>query len=243
MTGGWIKLHRALTAHWLWAEKPFDKKSAWIDLLLLANHRPGKVLFGSELLELDCGDVVTSEVKLAERWGWSRQKVRGFLKKLEGDGMLRVEKDTHKTKLQICRFAQYQSVAEQKTDSQQTAHRQPMNSQSTANGQPMDTYKKEKKENQIKRKERKEEVFIPPTLEAVQEYCREQGYSLDGEKFIDYYSSKGWKIGSTQMQDWQAALRNWAKREKEWRSGNDGEPTDSHRGNAAGENAYGIPKL
>ena len=62
MAGGWIKLHRALTAHWLWAEKPFDKKSAWIDLLLMANHRPGKVLFGSELLELDVGEHTLGEV-------------------------------------------------------------------------------------------------------------------------------------------------------------------------------------
>ena len=58
---GWIKLHRTLQLHWLWnTEKPFDKRSAWIDLLLLANHEDGKTLFDNELVVVKRGEHITS---------------------------------------------------------------------------------------------------------------------------------------------------------------------------------------
>jgi len=49
------------------AENPFDKRSAWIDLLMMANHQENKFLLGSELIEIQRGSFVTSELKLMER--------------------------------------------------------------------------------------------------------------------------------------------------------------------------------
>lgn len=51
--------------------------------------------------------------------------------------------------------------------------------------------------------------FKKPTLEEVQEYCRERGNTIDAEYFIDYYESKGWLVGRTKMKDWKAAIRLW----------------------------------
>lgn len=55
--------------------------------------------------------------------------------------------------------------------------------------------------------------FTPPTIQEVQEYCQEKGYTLEAERFVDYYTSIGWKVGKNPMKDWKAALRNWAKKE------------------------------
>lgn len=55
--------------------------------------------------------------------------------------------------------------------------------------------------------------LIPPTLEMVDDYIRENGYNVDGVAFIDYYESKGWLVGKTKMKDWQAAVRNWNRNE------------------------------
>lgn len=55
--------------------------------------------------------------------------------------------------------------------------------------------------------------FSPPTVLQVQEYCKEKGYAVDAERFVDFYESKGWKVGNTPMKDWQAAVRTWAKKE------------------------------
>ena len=53
--------------------------------------------------------------------------------------------------------------------------------------------------------------FTPPTLEQVKEYCFERNNNVDAERFIDYYTSNGWKVGKNSMKDWKAAVRTWEK--------------------------------
>ena len=62
--------------------------------------------------------------------------------------------------------------------------------------------------------EGKEKVrrFIPPTADEVAAYCRERNNGVDAQTFVDFYSSKGWKVGSTPMKDWKACVRTWEKR-------------------------------
>lgn len=55
--------------------------------------------------------------------------------------------------------------------------------------------------------------FKPPTLIEVKAYCAERGLQIDAERFIDYYTSNGWRIGNSPMKDWQATVRNWARRD------------------------------
>ena len=53
--------------------------------------------------------------------------------------------------------------------------------------------------------------FTVPTVEEVKAYISEHGYSVDAERFVNFYASKGWMVGKSKMKDWQAAVRNWAK--------------------------------
>ena len=55
--------------------------------------------------------------------------------------------------------------------------------------------------------------FTPPTLDEVKVYMSEKGIMdpKEAEKFIDFYSCKGWMVGKNKMKDWQAAVRNWIK--------------------------------
>ena len=55
--------------------------------------------------------------------------------------------------------------------------------------------------------------FTAPSVEDVEAYAEEKGITLDAERFVDYYASKGWKVGKTPMKDWRAAARNWAARD------------------------------
>lgn len=52
-------------------------------------------------------------------------------------------------------------------------------------------------------------IFTPPTLEDVTAYCRERGNSVDPKRWIDHYTSNGWKVGKNPMKDWRAAVRTW----------------------------------
>ena len=56
--------------------------------------------------------------------------------------------------------------------------------------------------------------MFPPTEEQVREYCTERNNTVDPVRFIDYYSTNGWKVGKNPMKDWKAAVRVWEAREK-----------------------------
>lgn len=57
--------------------------------------------------------------------------------------------------------------------------------------------------------------FTPPTVDEVRAYAQSKGYSIDPERFCDYYISNGWKVGRNPMKDWQATVRQWAARDRE----------------------------
>jgi hypothetical protein len=60
-----------------------------------------------------------------------------------------------------------------------------------------------------KNKGGKGDKFLIPTIEEVKSYCLERNNSVDPEKWIDFYTAKGWMIGKNKMKDWKAAVRTW----------------------------------
>ena len=76
---GWIRLHRQIMETPEWLAEPFTRGQAWVDLLLLANHDTGFIRKRGILIAVDRGQVGYSEESLAERWQWSRGKVRRYL--------------------------------------------------------------------------------------------------------------------------------------------------------------------
>ena len=53
--------------------------------------------------------------------------------------------------------------------------------------------------------------FTPPSLTEVEQYCKERGNKVDAQRFVDFYTAKGWKIGKQSMKDWKAAVRTWER--------------------------------
>lgn len=108
---GWIKTYRKIQDCWIWQiDESFDKRSAWIDLLLSANHKDVKLQFNNELILVERGQFITSIRKLSERWKWSYDKVSRFLKLLESDGMIKKQSDKFRTLLTIENYEVYQDV-------------------------------------------------------------------------------------------------------------------------------------
>ena len=107
---GYIKLHRQIQDCWIWTDddEKFDKRSAWIDLLLLANHKNVKIAFDGKLIVVERGQHITSIRKLATRWNWSTNKVTRFLDLLASDQMIIRESDTKKTLITIVNYDVYQ---------------------------------------------------------------------------------------------------------------------------------------
>ncbi len=201
---GWIKLHRQIQGHWLWlSEKPFDKRSAWIDILLMVNHEDKKILLGNDLVEVKRGERLTSEPKLAERWGWSRTKVRNFLNLLEKDGMIENKKEGRKrTRLKVLNYSIYQGSE----DSEKTSKKQVKNNERTSREQAEDINKNDKKEKNDK--ECKEDIYILTADEQrfLDTLSQVKNYPLDRDKDLEMYRTLAGRYPELDLNE---AIEQW----------------------------------
>ena len=80
---------------------------------------------------------------------------------------------------------------------------------------PEKPYIKDKNKDIDKEKEKNSNRrFTPPSIQEVTDYCLERGNGINPQAFIDFYASKGWKVGSQPMKDWRACVRTWEQRER-----------------------------
>lgn len=74
------------------------------------------------------------------------------------------------------------------------------------------------------------ERFDRPTTGDCEMYCSKIGLPVSqAAQFINYYESRGWKVGNTPMKNWQAAMRNWKIRWEERRGNINGHQTAAER--------------
>jgi hypothetical protein len=109
MNRGYIKLWRSCTDDDLYFLEPFTKWQAWIDLLILANHKPGMISVRGNLIQVDSGQVAVSEEFVSKRWRWSRNKFRRFAKLLEKQGKMKQQKSNVLSIYTITNWDIYQS--------------------------------------------------------------------------------------------------------------------------------------
>lgn len=167
MVEGWLKLYRSIQNHWLWEDKPFSRGQAFVDLLLMANHKDNKILFNGELIEIKRGSRITSLRQLSDAWGWSTTKVKKFLELLEKENMITVKSDNKKTLVTIENYGVYQEVG----NTEETQEKQQSNTDVTQKKIKKNSEKNQKKTNKNDKerykndKERKEgeEEESPPT--------------------------------------------------------------------------------
>ena len=77
--------------------------------------------------------------------------------------------------------------------------------------------------------------FSPPSVDEVRAYCRERGNRVDPERFVDFYASKGWKVGKNPMADWKACVRTWERRDRDnGNGGGNGTPFEYDPGDMTG---------
>lgn len=195
----------------LYLSEPFTRMQAWIDLLLLANHKEGFFYVRGNKVVVGRGQVGTSSRTLASRWQWSRGKVERFLKDLENNNQIEPQKNNVITLISICNYDDYQNTEPQTEP--QTSRRQ------TTDEPQTDRNKNDKKEKNVNNDNNRDKAetakrFAPPSIDEVQSYISEKGYSVDAESFVAFYQSKNWFVGKNKMKDWHAAVVTWEKRNK-----------------------------
>ncbi len=76
------------------------------------------------------------------------------------------------------------------------------------------------------------EKFTAPSVQQVQDYCNKRQNGISGYNFVNFYQSKGWKVGNSPMKDWEAAVRTWEQKNKENEQSN-----NFNKNNGAGYNS------
>ena len=107
---GWIKLDRNLLDHPLWNEKPFSKGQAWIDILFSAHWKNSTDRVGGKKKRSRPGQYWTTLGTLSKRWGWPKESVRRFLRRLECDGSVSLYVTADGTRLTVENWAFYQGA-------------------------------------------------------------------------------------------------------------------------------------
>jgi len=64
-----------------------------------------------------------------------------------------------------------------------------------------------------RREEKRREDGVPPTLTQIIDYCKERCNKVDPQRFLDFYTARGWMLNKVRMKDWRAAVRTWEKNE------------------------------
>lgn len=208
---GWIKLHRQIQDSALWDDgSPFDKAHAWIDLLLCVNHADREKMVRGEIVKIRQGEIFTSDNFLANRWHWSRNRVRRHLDVLERNNMVTVKRTADGTYINVVNYAKYQLGRTTNGTGNGTTDG---TSDGTTDGTQYKNYKNDKNTNNTLSAPPEESPA--PTLKQISDYCKKRGSAVDPDEFFDYFQVRNWtkaKGLKITVKNYQAEIRNWERR-------------------------------
>lgn len=209
--------------------EPYSKREAFLDLVQMAAYESGKMFMAGHTYPIERGQLVVSKSYLVKRWRWNVDKVRRFLQYLERNGMCHCmcyqecyqehdqmhnqERYYPITLISIVSYDSYQgTTTSDATTSTTTYATTPATTCATQEKEIINNNVEEKKtSNDVKESSR----FVKPTIEEVAAYCASRNNGIDPEAFVAFYESKGWKIGSSPMKSWKAAMTTWEKRRRD----------------------------
>ena len=143
----WWKFYRELINHpKVGFKKPFKKSEAWIWMINEAQFKDNQDYrdFGGKerIIDMPRGTLTHSYRFMANAWGWSRQKVRRFLKCLENEQQVSLKVVQQMTQITICNYEKYQYGGKQQEVQQN-------DSRMTAEGQQNDKLKNDKNDKNV----------------------------------------------------------------------------------------------
>ena len=89
---------------------PFDKFHAWCDLLCMVNYKDKKAIVNGKPVIIHRGQILTSIVKLADRWHWSRCRAIRYLNALERDNMISTLRTSNGTTVTVINYSFYNDM-------------------------------------------------------------------------------------------------------------------------------------
>ncbi len=160
------------------------------------------------IIEIKRGEIGWSELTMAKRWRWSREKVRRFLSYLQETGKVRQQKTHITTIITIINYDRYQQVQTTDDTSDKTT------------GETTEKQQTRQDRNKVKKVKNIDGALsskVPPDKNETYVYFRDLGLSKEDAKnqtiqFHDHHDARGWVLSNRKkMVDWKAAVRTWKR--------------------------------
>ncbi len=151
---GWIKLHRKISDNAFCAGNS-ERLGFWINLLMLANHKPNTFFLGRQLVAVKEGQFVTGRHQLSKITGVSEMKLERWLTYMENAQQIEQQKTNKYRVITICNWSSYQQDVHQNA--------QQMNNKRTTDEQQMNTNNNDKNE-----KNDKNEIIQHTTIQGIE---------------------------------------------------------------------------
>jgi hypothetical protein len=189
---GYTKLFGSIIYSTIWRESK-DTKILWVTMLALAN-RHGEVAASipglADAARLTIDETLVSLEVLESADPFSRNKDNGGRRIGVIDGGWRI------LNYSVYR-AKMRKDAEYYREYRATKCNQVQPSATTHNHLPTISKAKAKAKAETKEEKKKEEKkraspFVPPTVEEVEQYCKDKGYEVNAKQFIEYYAVAKW---------------------------------------------------
>lgn len=208
---GWVSIHRKLSENPLWTCEPFSRGQAWIDLILLAAHKRHYFYKRGVKVEVDRGCLAWSEKALSERWKWSRSKVRNFLKDMEKEHQIDLQKSNVTQVVTIKNYDKYQQKepqSEQQKDRRRTAEEP----QKDTNNNEYNEYNEEQAFREPQRVNENPNEHPPTKAQVLEFFQLRSQSSIEANQFFDYYEAANWLNEHGKYVNWQQKAISWISR-------------------------------
>lgn len=222
---GYILESRTILDSEIWNKPPLYFK-VWHYLLMKAQH--------ADYRSLKRGQLFTSIDQIREACSYyigyrkitpSRKEIFGILDWLRKSGegnnegnnegnMIVTTKVTHGMVISIVNYGVYQDPKSYEGNNVKSMKVTTKEQRKESEGNNKN--KKIKKNNKNdKREGQAPRSFLPPSRQDIEAYCKDKGYYIDAQLFIDYYDARDWTLGKGQkMSNWKSAVNAWVRRER-----------------------------
>lgn len=202
---------------------------AFADLCHMAQYKDGVRVFGGTVVKLERGCLLASIRYLAERWGWSKNRVDRFLAALEGDEVGKiatVDSNRFGTVYRIVNYDTYASPRDSRGDSHGDANGTDPGQRTTG----ITSVSPRKKRARPKSKPHPIPDGWTPNPSHVEKAKAERvDMDREAERFRHWHAAKG----STYV-DWDRAFHTWLMRARDFGS----KPTEPEQSEIRGAGFY-----
>lgn len=150
MERGWIKIYRKIVENPYYFSEPFTRSQAWIDLLIVANHKDNFFYKRGVKVEVKRGQIGWDLESLGKRWQWSRGKVERFISELETSNQVVRQKTNVTTLISLVNYELYQEDSKPNSKANDKANSKPNEHQTTKQTEANKNVKNNKNEKNVK---------------------------------------------------------------------------------------------